>query len=61
MATKEELFAAVRLVHEHCKSVEFGCFGCPLNAWCEEEYEKLGGPSPERWPDPEEGGTENDP
>lgn len=64
MATKEELFAAalkaVRLVPEHCNSVGFGCFGCPLNVWCQEEREKLRGPSPERRPDPEEGGGESD-
>lgn len=56
MATKEELFKAVRLIHKHCVSLKFGCCGCPLNDWCDEEYGNRGGPSPDQWPDPEEGG-----
>lgn len=42
MATKEELFAAVRLIHKHCVSLKFGCCGCPLNDWCDQEYGNRG-------------------
>lgn len=59
MATKEELFAAVRLIHKHCISLKFGCRGCPLNDWCDEEYDNRDGASPDQWPDPEEGGGED--
>lgn len=53
MATKEELFAAVRLIHKHCISLKFGCRGCPLNDWCDEEYDNRDGASPDQWPDPD--------
>lgn len=57
MATKEELFAAVRLIKEHCESVDW-CRDCPLS------YDKgrlclLYKSAPCEWPDPEEGGGED--
>lgn len=58
MATKEELFAAVRLIKEHC--IEQGeidphaCvrndYRCPLHIWCCENGDKL----PCEWPEPAE-------
>lgn len=56
MATKEDLFAAVRLIKEHC--IEQGeidphaCvrddYKCPLHIWCCENGDKL----PCQWPEP---------
>lgn len=63
MATKEELFNAVRLIKEHCKEQDkidpISCvrkdYKCPLWNWCFENSVK----TPNRWPDPEEGGGED--
>lgn len=56
MATREELYKAVRLIKEHCKlHTEYECFlECPLKEMCAECFNEL----PEKWPDPEEGGGE---
>ena len=62
MATKEELFTAVRLIKEHCKEQDRinqnTCirddYKCPLWIWCYKNGEK----TPNRWPDPEGGGEE---
>lgn len=57
MATKEELFAAVRLIKEHCDSMgERACRDCPLTiAICNRCFIGI----PDEWPDPEEGGGED--
>lgn len=56
MATKEELFAAVRLIKEHCDSMaEESCCDCPLNSVCDLCFVGI----PDKWPDPEEGGGED--
>lgn len=56
MATKEELFAAVRLIKEHCKLyTEYERhLNCPLLRTCIRCFDE----TPQEWPDPEEGGGE---
>ena len=50
---KQELFAAVRLIKEHCASVaEEACRDCPLQSVCNRCFIGI----PDEWPDPEEGG-----
>ena len=56
MATKEELFAAVRLVKSHCKMLSFNCRKCDLSNWCFENHYFERTNTPVLWPDPEEGG-----
>ena len=68
MATKEELFAAVRTLKQHCinygnyGNISCGRFkdkpGCPLENFCYngDMFEQL---APSEWPDPEEGGGED--
>lgn len=53
MATKEELFAAVRLIKEHCDSMaERACSDCPLTLdICNRCFIGI----PDEWPDPEKG------
>lgn len=54
MATKEELFAAVRLIREYCFclfSSGYGCAYCEINNLCKCAFSK----DPDTWPDPEEG------
>lgn len=61
MATKEELFAAILLLKEFCKNQPI-CGrdqSCQLWGWCCRNSEKTGWNSPDRWPDPEEGGGED--
>lgn len=56
MATKEELFEAVRLIKEHCDSMaEISCFQCHLKSVCNRCFIGI----PDEWPDPEEGGGED--
>lgn len=57
MATKEELFEAVRLIKEHCKLyTEYECLlNCPLLQTCNRCFVE----TPQEWPDPEEGGGED--
>lgn len=57
MAAREELFAAVRLIKEHCKLyTEYECFlECPLLPTCNRCFVE----TPQEWPDPEEGGGED--
>lgn len=53
MATKEELFAAVRLIKEHCDSMaKIACSDCSLRCVCNRCFIGI----PDEWPDPEEGG-----
>lgn len=64
MATKEELFAAVRMIKEHCKKQtvcirrsKYGnekCVLAGMRGVC-----VCYGASPFVWPDPEEGGGED--
>lgn len=56
MATKEELFEAVRLIKEHCASMakEAWC-DCFLQSVCSRCFIGI----PDEWPDPEEGGGDN--
>lgn len=65
MATKEELFAAVRMLKQNCinyGNLSCGGFkhepGCPLENFCYNDYmfDQL---APSEWPDPEEGGSED--
>lgn len=60
MATKEELFAAVRLIRSHCTWCDF-CRDCPLSdnkgKNCKLFFSCKTAPCD--WPDPEEGGGEN--
>lgn len=52
MATKEELYQAVRLIKEHCDSMaERACCECPLKPICDRCFIGI----PDEWPDPEEG------
>lgn len=53
MATREELFAAVRLIKEHCKLyTEYECLlNCPLLRTCNRCFVE----TPQEWPDLEEG------
>lgn len=56
--TKEELFAAVRLIKEHCTERQ-DCTSvkrCPIIDWCIRANPDI---NPEEWPDPEEGGGED--
>ena len=56
MATKEELFKAVRLIKEHCVSMaEEACCDCHLQSVCNRCFIGI----PDEWPDPEEGGGED--
>lgn len=52
---KEELFAAVRLIKEHCKDTCLAdcASNCHLRRWC-----GLTATAPETWPDPEGGGED---
>jgi hypothetical protein len=59
MATKEELFAAVRLIKEHCRGTKWYGDKCPLIVVCEVACGNGIAPLPCRWPDPEEGGGKN--
>lgn len=60
MATKEELFSAVRLIKEHCenKAKKF-CTGCALFDWCLDRINNKSLCTPQWWADPEEGGRED--
>lgn len=55
MATKEELFQAVRLIKEHCEKVR-SCvsdvYKCPIWNWCRTNTKF----DPENWTVPKEGG-----
>lgn len=53
MATKEELFEAVRLLKSHCNTRSFDCQGCDMWHWCFENhyYEQI--TLPGLWHDPE--------
>jgi len=60
MATRDELFAAVRLIKEHCQKTVCYCgahWACPLY---DRKYDRCitGGTPPEVWPDPEGGGED---
>ena len=56
MATKEELFKAVRTIKEYCDSMsEKSCYLCPVRRICERCFVGI----PDEWPDPEEGGGED--
>lgn len=58
MATKEELFAAVRLLKKHCR--ESVCSKCVLKTLChDDDRDCIGDSSPHFWPAPEEGGYED--
>ena len=62
MATRQELFAAVRTIRNHCKEQDTfnpnSCvrndYKCPLWSLC---FVTLGAP-PSDWPDPKEGGED---
>lgn len=56
MATKKELFAAVRLIKQHCKEHdnEYCKYKCPFIDNCDYYFNGI----PGDWPDPEEGGKE---
>lgn len=61
MATREELFAAVRLIKWHCRQTVCYCkthWTCPLY---DRQYDICitKRTAPEEWPDPEEGGGED--
>lgn len=58
MATKEELFAAVRTIKQFCEKSD-GCGYCDVYAWCVAMRQGGGMNTPNRWPDPEEGGGED--
>lgn len=58
MANREELFAAVRLISNHCALQGNRCSGCPLLDWCDRIEEREQYITPDVWPDPEEGGGE---
>jgi hypothetical protein len=55
MPTKEELFAAIMLIKEHCREhdVQYCCNECPIRN-CAKYFSS----APCIWPDPEEGGGE---
>jgi hypothetical protein len=56
MATREELFAAVRLIKKHCDSMNGkACCDCPLHPICDRCFIGI----PDEWPDPEEGVKDN--
>ena len=58
MATREELFEAVRLLRKHCRETE--CNECVLKTLCHNgDRDCIGDSSPYFWPDPEEGGGED--
>lgn len=59
MATKEELFEAVRTIKEHCKNYLLCGENCPLYNYCDVDgaFRQC---SPRFWPDPEEGVEDND-
>lgn len=54
MATKEELFAAVRLIKQHCEEhdSEYCRHECPFSDDCGDYFVGV----PGEWYDPEEGG-----
>lgn len=56
-ATREELFAAVRLIKEHCarRMTAEACYDCLLQSVCNRCFVGI----PDKWPDPEEGGGED--
>lgn len=56
MATKEELFAAVRLISNNCARHGGDCSDCPLLDWCDRNDDFGLSTIPEEWRDPEEGG-----
>lgn len=58
MATKEELFKAVRTIKQYCEKSD-GCGYCDGYAWCVAMRQGGGLNTPNRWPDPEEGGGED--
>lgn len=58
MATKEELFEAVRTIKKYCEESP-GCGYCPAFSWCVAMRHGGGLNTPNRWPDPEEGGSED--
>lgn len=54
MATKEELFAAVKTLKNHCDKSNGCLYGpCPLFWWCKECYQRCCSSPPAHWPDPE--------
>lgn len=55
MATREELYKAVRLLSKHCR--ESSCYECALNTLCHNNEYCIGNSAPTFWPDPEEGGN----
>ena len=60
MATKEELFEAVRTITKECRVHDYTCSTCKLDHFCHPQDES--GPfnyPPCYWPDPEEGGGED--
>ena len=61
MATKEELFEAVKTITEECRVNDYTCSTCKLDHFCHPQDES--GPfnyPPCYWPDPEEGGARID-
>lgn len=59
MTTKKELFAAVRLLKEHCENESKSfCFGCALFDWCMYRVLHKSLCTPRWWPDPEGGGED---
>lgn len=54
MVTREELFAAIKLLRDNCMSFK-GCLGCPLKSYCHDKFLDPCAHPPCIWPDPEEG------
>ena len=54
MDNNDELFKAIRLIKEHCNSLE-RCAECHIRLWCWDNTSD----QPFGWPDPEEGGGED--
>lgn len=60
MATREELFAAVRLLRDYCRGRKIPCVDCVLWDFCKRGNDtNQGFSTPYFWPDPEEGGGED--
>lgn len=59
MATKKELFEAVRTLKEHCKKCLCASASCPLDGWCTYVVSQMNSLAPADWPDPEEGGSKD--
>ena len=56
-ATREELFAAVRLLKKHCENrAKNFCTGCALFDWCIDRINNKSLCTPRWWADPEGGG-----